>query len=58
MATLILSRRKVEYVTNTPSIIEEERPSFELSYGNPRRRESANMMAPEPFVSKSGESKF
>ena len=38
--------------------MDEEPPWFELSYGNPRRRESANMLAPEPFLSKSGESGF
>ncbi len=58
MATLILNRRKAEYTTKPPPIIEEERASFELSYGNPRRRESANMVAPEPFLPKSGESKI
>lgn len=56
--TLILIRRKAEYITNPPPTIEEEPLLVELSYGNPRRRESANMMAPEPFLSKSGESKF
>lgn len=51
-----LVRRKTEYITNPPPTVNKEPPSFELSYGNPRRRASAHATVPEPLLSKSGES--